>query len=130
MSNTERKCKMERDCLPDRKSGIFVRASTVKWGLACVTGAGVIFICSFVGVIVYSFFTDDEWVKLAKEHLPSVIGLPIAAATAFLLVSVLQVTSGKIEFECIGFKFRGASGPVVLWIACFIAIAICINLLW
>jgi len=121
---------MERDSLPDKETGISVRLSIVKWALACVTGSGAIFICTFVGIIVYSFFTDDEWVELAKEHLPAVIGLPIAAATAFLLVSILQVTSGKIEFECIGFKFRGASGPVVLWTASFIAMAICIKLLW
>jgi hypothetical protein len=35
-----------------------------------------------------------------------------------------------IEFEAAGFKFRGASGPVVLWIFCYLAIVTSIKLLW
>jgi hypothetical protein len=45
-------------------------------------------------------------------------------------VSLLKVTSGPIEFEAIGFKFRGASGPIVLWVFCFLSIAVAFHLLW
>ncbi len=121
---------MGKITLPDKESGISPKASIVKVGLFSVVVLGVIFTCSFFGVLVYSFFTYNEWVELAKEHASPVVGLPIATVASFLLVSILQVTAGKIEFEGLGFKFRGASGPVVLWIACFIAMAICIKLLW
>lgn len=121
---------MDKNCLPDKESRTFPRTFIGKWGLVSVMGSGVILVCSFVGVLVHSFWTDKQWVDMAKEHASAAAGLPIAAVTAFLLVSVLQVTTGKIEFEGLGFKFRGASGPIVLWIACFIAMLIGIKLLW
>ncbi len=121
---------MKRDCLSDKETGISPRSSIVKVSLFSVVVLGVTFTCSFFGVLVYSFLTDNGWVDLAKEHVSAVVGVPIAAVCAFLLVSILQVTTGKIEFEGLGFKFRGASGPIVLWIACFIAMVIGIKLLW
>ena len=131
-NESERECKMDKNCLPEKekKSELSPRSFVVKLGLFSIVVFGVIFTCSFFGVLVRSFWTDKQWVDMAKEHTQAAVGLPIAAVTAFLLVSVLQVTFGKIEFEGIGFKFRGASGPVVLWIACFIAMVIGIKLLW
>ena len=49
-----------------------------------------------------------------EAHFPVTIGLPIAAVVSLLLILVLRETTGKLEFDAIGFKFRGASGPVVL----------------
>ena len=121
---------MDRDCLPGEESGLSPRSFVVKLVLLGVGVFGAIFTCSFFGVLVYSFWTDERWVDIAKDHASAVVGLPIATVAAFLLVSILQVTSGRIEFEGIGFKFRGASGPVVLWIACFIVFVIGIKLLW
>jgi len=121
---------MDKNCLPEKESKLSPRSFIIKLGLFCITVFAAIFTCSFFGVIVCSFWTDNEWVDIAKKHAPAVIGLPIATMAAFLLVSVLQVTAGKVEFEALGFKFRGASGPIVLWIACFIAMLIGITLLW
>ncbi|TKJ33946.1 MAG: hypothetical protein CEE38_19060 [Planctomycetes bacterium B3_Pla] len=121
---------MDKNCLPEKKSELPPTSFIVKIGLFSVVVLGVVFTCSFFAVLVYSFFTDEQWVELSKEHASAVVGIPIATVSAFLLVSILQVTTGKVEFEGIGFKFRGASGPVVLWIACFIAMVISIKLLW
>ena len=121
---------MDKDCLPREESGLSPRSFVVKLVLLGVGVFGAIFTCSFFGVIVHSFFTDKQWVNMAKEHASAAIGLPVATIAAFMLVSVLQVTNGKIEFEGLGFKFRGASGPVVLWIACFIILVSGIKLLW
>jgi len=115
---------------PDEENKGSPKSFAVRAALFSVEICGAVFVCSYVGVGVHSFWTDKEWIELAKEHASAAVGLPVAAVAAFLLVSILQVTAGKIEFEGLGFKFRGASGPVVLWIACFIAMAICINLLW
>ena len=38
--------------------------------------------------------------------------------------------SGAIEFEVLTVKFRGASGPVVLWTFAFLAIVAGIKVLW
>ena len=59
-----------------------------------------------------------------------VIGLPAAAAGAFLVVMLLRNTEGPLEFEGLGFKFKGASGPVILWALCFLVIASVIRMLW
>ena len=41
---------------------------------------------------------------------------------AFSIVLTLSFATGDIEFEAPGFKFKGASGPIVLWVLCFVAI--------
>jgi hypothetical protein len=43
---------------------------------------------------------------------------------------VLRSTEGPMEFEGLGFKFKGAAGPVVLWAMCFIVIVLGIRVLW
>lgn len=58
------------------------------------------------------------------------VGTPLAIITAYCLVSLLKVTNGPVEFEAVGFKFRGASGPIVLWVFCFLAIGTMFHLLW
>ncbi|QDV38047.1 hypothetical protein [Tautonia plasticadhaerens] len=41
---------------------------------------------------------------------------------AFAIVLTLSYATGEIVFEAPGFKFQGASGPIVLWVVCFLAI--------
>jgi hypothetical protein len=67
---------------------------------------------------------------LLNEHYAAMAGTPLAAVTAFCIVSILKVTNGPIEFEGFGFKFRGASGPIILWLLCFGAIACAFYFLW
>ena len=69
-------------------------------------------------------------IETLYKHLAAIIGIPSAIITAFVLVTTLEQVSGAIEFEVLGFKFKGASGPVVLWIACFLAIVLGIKILW
>lgn len=52
------------------------------------------------------------------------IATSFAAAIALLVVLSLRYVAGEIEFEAIGFKFKGASGPVVLWVLCFLAVVV------
>jgi hypothetical protein len=65
-----------------------------------------------------------------ETYFPVTVGLPVAAVVSLLLILVLRETAGKLEFEALGFKFRGASGPVVLWVLCYLAITLSIKLLW
>ncbi len=41
---------------------------------------------------------------------------------AFAIVISLSYAAGELEFEAPGFRFKGASGPIVLWVVCFLAI--------
>lgn len=120
----------DENCLPEKKSKLSTKSFVIRLGFSGIVILAVIITCSYFVVLVYSFFTDKQWVDMAKEHASAAIGLPFATIAAFMLVSILQVTTGKIEFEGLGFKFRGASGPIVLWIACFIVFVISIRLLW
>jgi hypothetical protein len=78
-----------------------------------------------------TIWTGQPWlVEIAREHFAATVGLPAAALVALCIVYFLEHTGGPIEFEGLGFKFRGASGPIVLWVLCFLAITAGIRLLW
>jgi hypothetical protein len=91
-----------------------------------VLAAAVIF--GFAIWVISREFWD--WQSVLKDHFAAIIGLPGAAGVAFVLVIFLRQTEGPIEFEGLGFKFKGAAGQVVLWVLCFLAIAGAIKLLW
>ncbi len=75
-------------------------------------------------------FRFKEWPLILREHFAAILGLPSAAAVAFVIVVFLRQTDGPIEFEGLGFKFQGAAGQVVMWVFCFLAIAGAIKLCW
>ena len=86
---------------------------------------------SSLALILYVFWSDPKaFATLLIEHVRPVIGIPMAAVSAFCVVWVLEATSGRIEFEIGPMKFRGASGPVVLWVLAFMAVVSAITLLW
>ena len=64
------------------------------------------------------------------NHFAATVGLPSAALASLCLVMFLEQASGPIEFEGLGFKFKGASGPVVLWGFCFLIMVGAIRLDW
>jgi len=37
-------------------------------------------------------------------------------------VLALRIVDGAIDVEASGLKFKGASGPVILWLPCFLLI--------
>jgi hypothetical protein len=65
-------------------------------------------------------FTEPERVRYRRIFRTT----SSAAGAALFVVLVLRAAAGPIEFEVLGLKFRGASGPVVLWIPCFLAIVV------
>jgi hypothetical protein len=89
-------------------------------------------ILTSVIILIYMFFSisDVQWNKILLERFAVVVGLPMAALLAVFIVLVFKFSEGPIEFEGIGFKFKGASGQVILWVMCFVAIAVSIKLLW
>ena len=68
--------------------------------------------------------------EVAKSHFLFFMGGPMAAVSATLVIAGFQTTAGEIEFKGLGFEFKGASGPTVLWICCFLAIVGGERLLW
>jgi hypothetical protein len=73
---------------------------------------------------------NPEFIPLYKRNFIVIIGLPLAALAALFLVLVLRQTQGPIEFEGLGFKFKGASGPVIMWILVYLAFVASFKTLW
>jgi hypothetical protein len=84
----------------------------------------------FAWTILIMVLRFQYWEEILRDHFAAIIGLPGAAAASFALVVFLRQTDGPIEFEAIGFKFKGASGQVAMWAICFLAIASAIKMCW
>ena len=81
----------------------------------------------------YQFFVtrgDEKWNTLFFSQFKAIVGLPAAAAGAFIIVTLFRVSDGPIEMKGLGVEFKGASGPVILWILCFLAIVYAIHVTW
>lgn len=86
---------------------------------------------TFVYFLVRDIAYAEPWMMAVfRSHPAAILGLPGAALTALCIVLILETKSGKIEFEGFGFKFKGASGEIILWVICFLAIVASIRLLW
>ena len=96
-----------------------------KYACWIVVIGTAIFTSIYLGVLVYRNFD-----AIIREHFAAVVGLPLGAIAAFCIVYVFEYSTGTIELEGMGFKFKGASGPIILWLFCFLAIVMGIKFLW
>ena len=99
--------------------------------LGLTVAAGVILYSSVIlSVIVWRYINFPYWDESSRDHFAVIVGLPIAGSLGFLLVIYLRQKDGPVEFEAFGFKFKGASGQIIMWILVFGAIAAGQKLLW
>ena len=83
------------------------------------------------GFLAYQTLQPGGWmVRLVERQFAAVILVPMSGLAALCIVLLLRLSSGPLEFKAIGFEFRGASGQVVLWVVCFIALIAAVKLLW
>lgn len=73
---------------------------------------------------------SQTYLGLYKRNFIVIVGLPLAACAALALVVFLEQAQGPLEFSGLGFVFKGASGPVVLWVLCYLALVLSFKLLW
>ncbi len=107
----------------DCKSQIRLR-NTTAW--ITILGTAV-FVACFFTFLVYNY---KELLPICIKHSAATICLPLASIGAVCLVFFLKAHIGPIEIEAFKVKFRGASGPIILWILCFLAMVFSIWLLW
>lgn len=69
------------------------------------------------------------WEVTIKQWLATII-FPSACFASLVVVMVLDQSSGTIEFSGLGFQFKGAAAPLVLWAMLIIVMAISLRLLW
>lgn len=89
-----------------------------------VIGAVVLF-----GLFIWAEWNNGKWNTVAFNHFAATVGVPAAAAGALVVVALFRTAEGRIKFEVIGFKFEGASGPIIMWVLCFLAITAAIKTL-
>jgi hypothetical protein len=99
--------------------GWVILIATAAWGLF----AG--------GFLVYHSAQPNSWLlALIQNHFAALMGVPMAALMSMCVVILLRYTAGPIKFKALGFEFEGASGQIVFWVLCFLAIVSAIKLLW
>jgi hypothetical protein len=54
----------------------------------------------------------------------------MAGLGALFLILILRISTGPLEFETGGLRFKGGAAPIVFWIIIFMAISMLIGLLW
>jgi hypothetical protein len=58
-----------------------------------------------------------------------VLGIPWAGGASLVVVLILRSSFGTAGFKVFGFEFKGASGPTVMWVLCFLAYALAMRVL-
>jgi hypothetical protein len=89
------------------------------------------FFCFLIYQSAWGSASATNWfTRVLEAQFAASVGVPLSAISAACIVLLLKATTGPIEFEALGFKFRGASGPIVLWIFCFLAVIAGMKMLW
>jgi len=103
--------------------------SLVNWAFF---GAAVLYSVFHAGFVIWHAVTGNpRLLNAVYEHFAAIIALPFAGFAALGLVLLLESRSDQpLEFKALGFEFKGASGPIVLWVICFLAVVISLRLLW
>jgi hypothetical protein len=99
---------------------------TAAWLAIIATGT---YACGILALMLWQA-AHGYWSEAEIRHMPAVIGLPSAAGAALSLVLLLRAVSGNIEIKILGFEFKGAAAPIVMWILCFLAITLAIKETW
>ena len=95
-----------------------------------VAGIFVLGTLAFV-LIIYMARKQPDFYAISVRHFLVVVGLPLAALASIFVVLLFRVVAGgQISVSLLGLKFEGASGPVIMWVICFLAIVLAFNTLW
>jgi hypothetical protein len=107
---------MQRRTMPDDSPVIAQAPRSLRTLFAwLVVLGGALLGAAFLFGTVITMLLRPWFIEAMKPHLGAAIGVPLSAIVAFIMVTVFEVKSGPIEFEALGLKFRGASGPIILW---------------
>lgn len=81
-------------------------------------------------LILFLLYQSGDLLAISTAHAPAMIGIPWAGGAAFIVVLVLRTSFGAIEFKILTVEFKGASGPIVMWVLCFLVEVLAIRSLW
>ena len=81
-------------------------------------------------LMLYAEVTGKAWMQITRLHFLTIIGVPAAAIASLGLVLLLRTVAGNIEAKFLGLEFRGAAGPIIMWILCFLSITLAMAKTW
>ncbi len=87
-------------------------------------------IFALVGLTNVHKTEGDYWQTLIREQFPVLIALPMAGLGSLFVTLILRISTGEMEFEIAGLKFKGGAAPIVFWVLCFLSVVVSIKLLW
>ncbi len=93
----------------------------------------VIGVAAMVAILthqVYFALSSGLVSRIAEVQFAAVFCVPIAYVSALLLVLILRIAAGPVEFKFLGLEFEGAAGPLVFWILCFFSIVWAFKIMW
>jgi hypothetical protein len=67
---------------------------------------------------------------MAHLHYATVIGISCSGLGALFIVLLLRNVAGAIQFNAFGLEFKGASGPIIMWVLCFWALTFAMIKTW
>ena len=113
----------------------------VGWApaLAIAVTAGGLFVYAFA-LFAATFVGDEGKIgaplrKWFLDNAAANIGIPCSAISAFAIVTVLlrafpaDDKSGPLKLKAFGLEFTGPSGPITLWLLCFLGFVFAMKLL-
>lgn len=89
--------------------------------LYTVVAIGLTGLTAAFGFGLYNAIRATIWSQITRENLSVALGLPAVALAALIIVALFRVTEGQIRLKALGLEFEGASGPIVMWVFCFLA---------
>lgn len=105
--------------------------SEVRRSIAPLVSGLIALACYLVFIGLSLFHWNGGWIMdMLHNHYVFFVGLPFAALVAHFLVGTLENTRGEIQFEAGGVKFKGASGPIIMWVIVFLALTISFAVAW
>lgn len=103
------------------------------WGVVVGTAiwAGFFFSFLMISALSPSLLPDSWLLQMVQAQPGGTLGIGISAISAFSVVAVLDVFSNDpIEIRFWQLEIKGAAGPVVLWVLCFLAMVLGCEVLW
>lgn len=127
----DRKGKSDKDDKPSKwMVALPIIASTLVRIVYALGPAALIFALIQIVRGSYSLPAAIDPSKLVDQHGPAVLGIPIAAIAALLLVSLTRALDGPMSFDLFGLKSEGAAATCIIWAVLFLVISLTLRALW
>ena len=102
----------------------------VEWAIALTA---IFLMLMFILTLGNDLFIIRDFPRLRRfleiEIMRPIFLVAIAGAIALFVTFLLKANRGTLEFSALGIKFSGPSGPVLMWVATFVAVCIAITAL-